>query len=843
MKMKMAPVTAINMDGGTNWPPVDNIIHMFEDKSDDVDAIGLLKILQSTTDGIDDASIPKRREIYGSNSLPPPIMKSYLHFLLDAMKERMVVFLLFAAFITVGVGIYETVSGTPNAWLEGVAIVAAIAIITGVNSVNDHRKQARFRKLNDTSLSLRTVKIIREGKTLQLPTDELVVGDIMEITMGDVLACDAILLTGNSIKTDESGITGETRQISKLPILRKKTQQTKNNINKNVNNIKIQTEEEGEQEDDFYLISGTTVVDGNGKALVLLVGEHSTQGKTMSDLRVDPPPTPLQIKLAHLAKRLATIGLVVAAITLTALLIIFFLKRASSPTGTIIDGLISVLLVGISIIVMAIPEGLPLAVTLSLAYATIHMLKDNNLVRHLTACETMGGATTVCSDKTGTLTVNKMTIVKACVFSMDYDHRADNEDAVFEEIKNAPQWKEFATGIMLNTEAYEASVAGKLRFLGSQTEVALLEWLRKIDSTLDYSIARKDAQILGKNPFNSERKRSSILTTMEDGRNMVFVKGASEMVLSICDRYVDQTGNVVPLDSTERERLESLISEMANATLRTICCAYKETTTDNQEEVDDDNEFILYGLFGLEDPLRDTAGHSVQQCQRAGIIVRMVTGDNAVTARSIAKQCGIIQSPNDIVIEGPDFRKIIQGNDQKAIAALLPNLRVMARSSPNDKLLLVNALKDLRETVAVTGDGANDAPALKSSHVGFSMGIAGTEVAKEASDIVLLDDNFASIVRAILWGRAIYSGIQKFITFQLSVNISAVIITVVTAIESTIATGIPIPGLTTLQILLLNLVQIVLLPWRCQLINQLFSYWIESLTVKPTTSLPATCGE
>ena len=779
---------------GTGWAKESQLSQVMESRDTSLlketfrDINDLLRHLHSDLHkGIDPDTIDDRRSMYGSNTLPPPIMKRYLRFLYEAFKERMVILLLIAAGITVSVGIYQTATGVPNAWLEGVAILTAIAIITGVNSINDHRKQSRFRKLNDTNKELRSVKVIRNGVVLQVKVADLVVGDIITVSMGDIMSCDGILLVGNSIRTDESTMTGESRQIDK----------------RGFENVEDGTQH-AEESFDPFLYSGTTIVNGNGKAIVILVGERSNEGKMMKDLRVDPPPTPLQVKLSRLAKRLATWGLIVAVVVLIFLIVIYFIK--GSP-GDILNGLIAVVLVGISIIVMAIPEGLPLAVTLALAYATIHMLKDNNLVRHLNACETMGGATTVCSDKTGTLTVNKMSVVRARVFGKSYvrNDPGMGEDTLV-NLSTMKMFPKFSKSIMINTDAYEAEVAGKRIFLGSQTEIALLEWLRLIGSltetTFDYDTCRAEADIVSRQPFNSERKRSSVTVKGDRGYD-VYIKGASEVLLSMCGKYVGPDGHVAPLTEEARKSFENEIAEYARLSLRTICVAYKGVKEVKQTPNDhDEGCCILLGLFGLEDPLRDNAYESVKQCQRAGIVVRMVTGDNAVTAKSIATQCGIISSDDDIVIEGPRFRAM----SEDELTDILPRLRVMARSSPNDKLLLVNALIKAKETVAVTGDGANDAPALKNSHVGFSMGVSGTEVAKEASDIVLLDDNFASIVRAILWGRAIYMGIQKFIMFQLSVNVSAVLITIVTAIDTSISTGIPQGGLTTLQILLINLI-------------------------------------
>ena len=744
----------------------------------------LLKELKSDKNhGISEISIDERKNAFGDNHLPPPKMKWFIQFLFEALKERMVVLLLLAAAVTVAAGIYETISGEANAWLEGVAILIAIAAISGVNSINDWRKQARFRQLNDTSKALRSVKIVRNGKTRQVPTEDLLVGDIIFVSMGDVIPCDGVLIEGSYVKTDESSMTGESDQIIK--------------------------DLDPEKEDfDPFMLSGTTVVDGSGKVVIIAVGINSLQGRALEGMRLDPPPTPLTLKLRLLAKRLATIGLVVAIITLVALLVIYFIKRP--PGDDLIHGLVRILLIGISIIVMAIPEGLPLAVTLALAYATIHMLKDNNLVRHLSACETMGGATTICSDKTGTLTVNRMRIVKMRVFEKVYDR--DQVDQVPMEHTQSQYFQHLARNITVNSEAYEAEVQGTMKFIGSKTDIALLEWISKYGH--DYSEDRKNVEIIEMIPFSSERKRMTTRIRVdnenhgiedtkgnEDTKGIIeYVKGASEIILDMCTHYIDKDGKIQVAGEEFKHGVTDQITEYAKESLRTICCAYSPSTVQNDGS--SSQQMILLSLFGIEDPLRDNAIDSVRECQRAGVTVRMVTGDNALTARSIASQCGIIAGPDDVVIEGPDFRKL----SEDELVTILPKLRVMARSSPNDKLLLVNALKNAGETVSVTGDGANDGPALKNSDVGFSMGISGTEVAKEASDIVLLDDNFESIVKAISWGRAVYAGIQKFLMFQIAINISAVLITIITAIEGSLSTGIPYAALTTLQILMINLI-------------------------------------
>lgn len=445
-------------------------------------------------------------------------------------------------------------------------------------------------------------------------------------------------------------------------------------------------------------------------------------------------------------------------------------------------------------IVVAVPEGLPLAVTLALAHATNRMLKDNNLVRHLSACETMGNATTICSDKTGTLTQNRMTVVRGSVLETEFNY----EDIPSNLLTNLTKSNSFhkkalinlvATSININSSAVETeNQKGDLEFTGSKTEIALLEWTRKLE--FDYNHTRKNVNVAEIIPFSSDRKKMSTIikhtldstinkdlllpSSTPNPAHFLVCKGASEIVLKACDKYINEQGKTVPLDKSIREMLTKKINVYAEDALRTIGVAFKPLpttytppTNENSEScVDDDSELIFMGIFGIKDPVRDEVPNAVKQCQMAGVVVRMVTGDNLITAKSIATQCGILHD-DGIVMEGPAFRRL----SPQHMDSIVGKLQVLARSSPLDKQILVNCLKRIGETVAVTGDGTNDAPALRSADVGFSMGIAGTEVAKEASDIVLLDDNFASLVRAVIWGRSVYHSVRKFLQFQLTVNV------------------------------------------------------------------------
>lgn len=687
--------------------------------------------------GLDAETVVRNRESYGNNVIPRPKSKSFLHFVWLAVKDTTVIILIVAAVLATGGGIYKTLtSDEGQAWTDGLVILVAVLIIVLVSAINDYRKQKRFEKLNEVKSKLTHIDVVREGEPAQISIEDVVVGDVVQVQMGDVICCDGVLVENHNVKTDESSMTGESDQLIK-------------------------------NEQDPFMLSGTIVVDGLGKMIATSVGINSLLGKSMIGLQVDPADTPLQIKLARLTKRIAIFGFS-AAIVLGVVLLVAFFLGGNFNVGSVVENVVDIVLIAVGIIVVSIPEGLPVAVTLTLAYATLKMLRDNNLVRHLSACETMGGATTICSDKTGTLTINKMSVVRTSV----------------PEGLESPLLDTACKAININSSAYETTTEdGQVIFLGSRTDVALLEYTRLHGQ--DYQKCRDAMTVHEVIPFSSERKKMTTVT-IEDGRHVTYSKGAPEIILSESDSIMSADGKVVELDDEKRLEIENTIKEYANDSLRTICVAM-------------DN--VLLGLFGLEDPIRPSSARAVADCQRAGIVVRMVTGDNVDTAKSIARQCGIVSGADDLVMQGQEFRAL---SDVELFAAL-PRLRVLARSSPQDKQKLVAALQSQGETVAVTGDGTNDGPALKMSDVGFSMGIAGTEVAKSASDIVLMDDNFDSIVKAVMWGRTVYDSVRKFIQFQLTVNISAVVITIVTALVTAFGTGRAVAGLLTIQLLWINL--------------------------------------
>lgn len=462
-----------------------------------------------------------------------------------------------------------------------------------------------------------------------------------------------------------------------------------------------------------------------------------------------------------------------------------------------------ILITAITVVVVAVPEGLPLAVTLALAFATTRMLKDNNLVRVLQACETMGNATTICSDKTGTLTQNKMSVVvgtlgTACRFAANGSGSEDKKkDLSTDSMEDNVSMTEFAqtlspevkalllASIAINSTAFEGEENGEMTFIGSKTETALLGFARDHLGMGPVAEERANATIAQLIPFDSARKCMGAVIKLPNGQYRMFIKGASEILLGKCTRILNNPAAQTIADSKltddNIESLNQVIALYANRSLRTIGMVYRDFASwppagartleeDSRQAQFDDifEDMVFLSIVGIQDPLRNGVPEAVAECQKAGVFVRMVTGDNLMTARAIAQECGIY-TPGGIVMEGPQFRKLSKAQMDE----IIPRLQVLARSSPEDKRILVRRLKELGETVAVTGDGTNDGPALKMADVGFSMGIAGTEVAKEASSIILMDDNFSSIVKAIMWGRAVNDAVKKFLQVRIEIVGSA----------------------------------------------------------------------
>jgi P-type Ca2+ transporter type 2C len=505
-------------------------------------------------------------------------------------------------------------------------------------------------------------------------------------------------------------------------------------------------------------------------------------------MRGEVEATPLQVQLNDLADFIAKGGLFLAVFLFFALVVKHYRDE------DILSQLSEFLIAAITVVVVAVPEGLPMAVTMALAFATNRMLQDNNLVRVLASCETMGRVTTICSDKTGTLTENRMTVVKC---SVDFDSKAADEETELTKLINE--------GLAVNSTAFEIenSETGQFEFVGSATEAALLRFMKASPLSGSYVLLRRRVPLKKVLPFSSARKL--MISVTETGR--IHLKGAAELVLARCNRIMKETGEIVELGDGELRRIKRFLNEMNTDALRSIGQAFSQDSDSkiaenaDNENVDDEAllskcNFIWLAAFGIEDPLRIGVKEAVKMCQSAGIFVRMVTGDCRETAESIARRCGILMR-GGLIMEGPEFRSLSDG----VLEGKLPKLQVLARSSPLDKQRLVRLLKgpQLNEIVAVTGDGSNDGPALKAADVGFSMGITGTQLAQEASAIVLLDDNFASIVRAASWGRCITRSVRKFLQFQLTVNVGAVGTALITALGS----GVSV--LTAIQMLWVNL--------------------------------------
>ncbi|KAI1801765.1 plasma membrane calcium-transporting ATPase [Daldinia bambusicola] len=752
-------------------------------------------------------SFVDRARVFGRNVLPAKKATPIWVLMWNAYNDKVIILLTVAAIVSLALGLYETFGtvkepGAPPSvdWVEGVAIVIAILIVTLVGSINDWQKERAFVRLNAKKED-REIKVVRSGKSFMINVHDILVGDVLHLEPGDLVPVDGIYINGHDLKCDESSATGESDAIKKVPAA-----QVTEALESGANQKGL----------DPFIISGSKVLEGVGTFLCTSVGVHSSFGKIMMSVRTEVEATPLQKKLEGLAVAIAKLGSTAAALLFFVLLFRFLgslstdTRSDSAKASTFLD----ILIVAVTIIVVAVPEGLPLAVTLALAFATTRLLKENNLVRVLRACETMGNATAICSDKTGTLTTNKMTVV-AGTFGQSSFAKSEGEkpgtQTVSQWAASLPQKSKEAIvqSVAINSTAFEGEEAGQFAFIGSKTETALLQLARDHLGMQSLAQTRDNEQVIQMMPFLSAKKCMGAVIRLRDGSGYrLLVKGASEILLRFCSAKADfQTLTASNLSESDRKGLASVIDSYAKGSLRTIGIVYRdfENWPPAEAEIDEDGhikfesvlkDLVWLGLVGIQDPVRPGVPEAVLKAQNAGVVVRMVTGDNAVTAQAIATECGIYT--DGIIMEGPDFRKL----SEEEMDAILPKLQVLARSSPEDKRILVARLKALGETVAVTGDGTNDAPALKTADVGFSMGICGTEVAKEASEIVLMDDNFASILTALKWGRAVNDSVQKFLQFQITVNITAVLLAFVSAVADPEMYSV----LTAVQLLWVNLI-------------------------------------
>lgn len=674
--------------------------------------------------GLKSSEVPEYRERFGANVLTPPVREPLWKQYLKKYDDPIIKILLIAVVISLFVSIIQGVS-----IFDTIGIIIAILLATGISFFNEYRSSKEFDVLNAQRDDV-GVKVIRDGHPSLVPSRDIVVGDLIIIEAGDAVPADGWLITSDALFCDESAFTGESEPVAK-------------GIANNV-------------------LKGSFVTAGKGRMIAGAVGDRAQMGVIAASLGIEhSTPTPLEQKLEALAGIISRFGYTMGILILVSLSIRgIFLGELTGLNLDTLNYILHYLMIAVAIIVVAVPEGLPMSVALSLSLAMRKMTRANCLVRKLIACETIGSATTVCTDKTGTLTKNQMEVAFA----------SGGDPVLSEDVpRTAAQW--ITLNAAVNGTAYLEERDGRLIVIGNSTEGALLRWLH--GNNLDYMQIRADTLQNKQYFFDGKRKRMSTVVTIGN-KPYLLVKGAPEILASLSVIAPEMTG----------------VSELASRAMRTLAFAHKEIINGDDSEAD----LIWDGYVGIRDPLRDNISESVATCQNAGIKVRMVTGDNRETAKAIADESGILSG--GFIIDGKEFRSL-SPEKQVVVAG---KIDVMARAEPMDKLLLVQALQKKGDVVAVTGDGTNDAPALKNADVGLAMGIAGTEVAREASDIILLDDSFASITNAVWWGRSLYENIQRFILFQLTINFCACILVFIAPVL-----GYPEP-FTIIQILWINLI-------------------------------------
>lgn len=673
--------------------------------------------------GLTDAEVLKSRDKYGVNILTPAKKTSPWISFLKKFGDPLIVILLIAGILSVGISFYEYIvlGESMQVFFEPVGIFIAIMLATGLAFLFEYKADKEFMILNQVNDD-EPVKVIRNSKVVEIARKDVVVDDVVILSCGDEIPADGLLLESVSLDVDESTLTGE-------PLCHKTVDEAHFNKDATFPSNAV--------------MKGTKVMNGNGVFRVSAVGDATENGKVFTAAQIDNSvKTPLNEQLERLGRLISWLSYSVAALVVVGRIADFMLTEPYT-TMTFIAYCLQTVMIAVTLIVVAVPEGLPMAVTLSLAYSMRRMLKTNNLVRKMHACETMGAVTVICTDKTGTLTQNRMTVYEMVCEKLD--------DVLYENIA-------------LNSTA---NLDGE-KVIGNPTEGALLLWMR--DAGVDYAEKRTAVEVLDVIPFSTELKYMSttVRSLAMNGETVTHLKGAPEVVMSMCN-----------MTDKQRAKYAGKLSEFQKKAMRTLAFAYND---------------VFLGIVAISDPIREDVPAAIRECDEAGIDVKIVTGDTPGTAMEIGRQIGLHCS-SDSIITGTDFEAL----SDEEVYERVNSLKIIARARPMDKKRLVEFLQKRNHVVAVTGDGTNDAPALKAAHVGLSMG-NGTSVAKEASDITIIDNSFRSIGRAVMWGRSLYQNIQRFILFQMTVNVVACLIVLVGAFYDTQS------PLTVTQMLWVNLI-------------------------------------
>lgn len=707
--------------------------------------------------GLTDAEVVESRRLHGDNVLTPPAKEPLWRKFLAKLTDPLIIILLVAAALSIGIAFYEYfgLGHDATAFLEPVGILLAVVLATGLAFIFETKADREFdilNKVNDDE----PVRVIRNGQSQQIPKRDVVAGDVVMIGTGDEIPADGTLIDAVALMVDESSLTGE-------PACAKTTDSRDFDPEATFPSNRV--------------MRGTKVMEGHGVFRAEAVGDRTENGKVFQAAQIDNSiKTPLDEQLERLGSLITKLGYAVAALVVVGRLGIYF---SNEPFEWIsfITYLLQTVMLAVTLLVVSVPEGLPMAVTLSLAYSMRRMLKTNNLVRKLHACETMGATTVICTDKTGTLTQNRMRVASMQFYPVE-GFTQQQCDALVRE------------GMAVNsTASLDLSRKDDPQPIGNPTEGALLLWLH--DNGCDYLELKRRAGRVAELPFSTERKymATAVVSAAEAGRRILYVKGAPEILLTMCD-----------MPQQQREGIRTTLAEYQNQAMCTLAFAFRPLADGEQGITPEgiSGRLAMLGIAAISDPVREEVPAAVTECRNAGIEVKIVTGDTTATAREIGRRIGLWSDDTDTdrnIITGPEFEAL----DERQLADRVMDLKIIARARPMDKKRLVEALQAHNQVVAVTGDGTNDAPALKAANVGLSMG-DGTSVAKEASDITIIDNSFGSIARAVMWGRSLYLNIQRFILFQLTVNVAACLTVLFGAF-----TGTESP-LTVTQMLWVNLI-------------------------------------